>query len=307
VDDGAGGSNTVSVNQFKVSGKARDAFKKAEAAAQKLKLDKAEKFLAKAFEIHPQYAEAMALRGILKLDNNGQGASSDLEQAVQFDLGCALSYIALAAHNTLERFDDALLTVDRGVALAPASWQSYFEMGKAYLGKGKYQEALKQVNKAKDLAPKQFAPIHLVRAHAMLGLKDYAEAMTELEAYLDREPKGPNSQQARDTLQKVRTFAASERKTRPQRPGCAPGLFVCTPTSACAGFFEHILRHFPERNLELEHGSLRAASPAVHFPVRAQKFNVGTGRKVDEHRVLPRIKFLREAGQRLLSEIAAVG
>ncbi len=206
----AGGKDTVSVQQFQVPDKAREAFQKAQQYTDALKLKEAAKYVAKALAIYPRYAEAMALRGILKLDGNQpQAAVADLEQALQFDSAYPVAYIALgAAYNMLSRFDDAARTIDRGIALSPNSWQAHFEMGKAYAGKGDYAAAVKQLNKAEDLAPRNFAPVHLVKAQALLGMKDYANATTELEVFLNRDPSGPNSSQAREALDRVRAFAA---------------------------------------------------------------------------------------------------
>ncbi len=211
-DSKAGGRDTVSVAQFQVPEKAREAFRKAQQYTEALKFQEAGKYVAKALSIYPRYAEAMALRGVLKLDTNQpQAAAADLEQAVQLDSAYPVAYIALgAAYNVLSRFDDAVRTIDRGIALSPNSWQGYFEMGKAYAGKNDFAAAVKQLNKAEDMGPKNFALVHLVKAHALLGMKDYANAMTELEAYLSRDPKGPNSEQARQALERVRAFAALE-------------------------------------------------------------------------------------------------
>jgi tetratricopeptide (TPR) repeat protein len=206
----AGNADSVSVNDLKVPKKAREAYHKAEAALRGLKLDEALSHAGKALEAYPRYAAAMALRGIIKLDQNATDqAVTDLEQAIQFDPAFATGYLALgAAYNRLSRFDDSIRTVDRGIALAPMAWQGYFELGKAYVGKGDFPAAIKQLNKAEDMAPKNFALVHLVKAHAMLGLKDYAAAMLELQSYLTQRPQGPDSDQARKTLDEVRTFVA---------------------------------------------------------------------------------------------------
>ena len=208
-----GNASTVSVTDFKVPKKAREAYHKAEQALQSLKTDEARAHIAKALEIYPRYAAAMTLRGILKLDEKApQDALADLEQAIQFDPAFATAYIALgAAYNNLSRFDDSIRTVDRGVALSPTSWQGYFELGKAYIGKGDFATALKQLNKAEDSAPKEFALVHLVKAHAMLGLKDYSAAMLELQTYLTKHPQGADSERARKTLDEVRSFVARSR------------------------------------------------------------------------------------------------
>lgn len=206
-----GNPYSISVEQMKVPDKARDAFKKAQSALDKREIDKANRYDAEALKIYPKYADAVALRGILKMDaQQFDAARQDLEQAVQLDPNYALAYIALgAAYNLLTRYDDAIRTLDQGIARSPQSWQAYFEMSKALLGKGQYEAAIHQLDKCDDLAPKNYAPTHLVRAHALLGLKEYDAAMLELETYLQREPSGPNSMAVQQTLNQVKAFRAS--------------------------------------------------------------------------------------------------
>lgn len=207
-----GSKTSVSVAQLSVPGKARNAFKKAQEAMTKQDLEKASKYVEEALSIHPEYSEALTLRGILKLDAGKiEEACSDLDRAIKADNNYPLAYFALgAAFNMQSKFDDALRTIDRGLALAPNSWQAYFELGKAFLGKGSYDAAVRQLNKAQDLGPKDYTLIHLVKAHALLGLKNYSEAMAELQWYLEKAPSGDrNSAAARETLEKVRAFAAT--------------------------------------------------------------------------------------------------
>lgn len=207
---GAGGRHTVSVAQLKVPGKARDAFKKAQSAMGKQKLDDASRFVEEALAAYPEYSDALTLRGVLKLDaGRPEDACEDLDHAIKIDSGNSMAYIAMgAAYNLLSKYDDALRSIDRGVSLAPTAWQGYFEMGKAFLGKGTYDAALRQLNKAEELGPKDYALIHLVKAHALLGMKNYSEAMAELQWYIERAPADQQSAQAKQTLEKVRSFAA---------------------------------------------------------------------------------------------------
>jgi Tfp pilus assembly protein PilF len=206
----AGDRHTVSVAQFKVPGKAREAFKKAQSAISKQKLDEASKYVEEALSIYPEYGDALTLRGILKLDvGHAEAACEDLDHAIKADSNNGMAYIALgAALNTLKKYDEALRALDRGTALTPTSWQAYFEMGKSLLGKGTFDAALRQINKAEDMGPKDYALIHLVKAHALLGLKNYSEAMAELQFFLEKAPSDQNSAEARQTLEKVRAFAA---------------------------------------------------------------------------------------------------
>lgn len=208
----AGSNTSVSIAQLKVPGKARNAYKKAQAAMTKQELEAASRYVEEALAIHPEYSEALTLRGILKLDAGKiEAACQDFDHAIKADNNYSVAYFALgAAYNMASRFDDALRTIDRGLALSPTSWQAYFEMGKAFLGKGSYEAAVRQLNKAQDLGPKEYPLIHLVKAHALLGLKNYPEAMAELQWYIDKAPTGDrNSMAARDTLEKVRAFAAT--------------------------------------------------------------------------------------------------
>ena len=213
--DVAPDADTVSVAQFKVPSKARDLLKKAQAAAHKNKLNDVNKYLAQALEIYPHFTEALTLRGILKLDENQvSGAIEDLEKAVQYDANAGMSYLVLgAAYNLAKRFDDALRSSDRGVALLPTAWQGYFEMAKSYLGKADYPHAMQQIDRAISLAPNDFAPVHLVKAHALLALKSYSEAMGELQAFLDHAAKNdPNTAQAMAMMDQAKAFIATAKK-----------------------------------------------------------------------------------------------
>jgi len=208
-----GTRDSVSVAQLKIPEKARDAYNKARKDVDKGKLDDARRHIEEALQVAPEFSDALTLRGILKLDgNDASGAIADLEKAVQSDPNNSMAFLALgSAYNQQSRFQDALRVLDHGVGLSPRSWQGYFELGKAFLGQSDYDAALRQLNKAGDLGPKEYAPIHLVKAHALLGLKNYPEAISELEAYLEKDPKGPNSDEARAVLDKARAFASAKR------------------------------------------------------------------------------------------------
>jgi len=211
----AGQNYTVSVAELKVPDKARTAYEKAEAAFDQHKIGEAQRKIDKALQIFPRYTQALTLRGIIDLTQYQPAkAREPLEQAVQYDPSDGIALIALGAtYNALARFDDALRILDRGLTLAPSNWQAHFETAKALLGKGQYQGSLREVDKARRLAPARFAAtLHLVRAHALLGLKSYGPAATELEQYLGEEPNGPNSQEARRTLDQVRAFTADGQK-----------------------------------------------------------------------------------------------
>ena len=200
--------NSVSVAQYKVPGKARDEFKKANKLVGEQKPEEARKHLENALAIYPSYADAYTLRGILKMDaHDHDGALADLQKAMDADGNYALAYLVMgAAKNMDSKFDDAIRSLQRAQTLAPTSWQACFEMAKALIGKAKYEDALVQLGRAQALVQHDYPLIHLVKAHAMLSLNNYSEAMTELQSYLAKEPTGPNSAQAQKMLERARAF-----------------------------------------------------------------------------------------------------
>lgn len=206
----AGTADSVSVADMQVPDKARKALNKARESLAKHRTDDAQKQLARALEIYPHYSEALRERGILSfVIGNAQQAQSDLEQAIKYDPNNGMAYIALAAiFNNQDKFDDAARLLDRGVALMPNMWQGYFELARMDLGKGNFEAALRNSNKAQELSNTDYAPLHLVRAHALIGVKNYPEAETELEAYLQREPNDTGTAQVRQTLSEVKAFTA---------------------------------------------------------------------------------------------------
>jgi Flp pilus assembly protein TadD len=203
------GDDSVSVSQFKVPEKARKIYAKGNEALQKNKLEDAKKYAEKALEIYPAFAEALTLRGILRI-NDGATAEgiADFDAAIKADPSYALAYTTLgAALNQTQKFADATRTLMRAVSLQPRAWQAYYELAKASLGQGDYSTALKNVSKACEIS-QEYAPVHLVKAHALLGLKMYQDAVGELELYLTREPSGAAADSARKTLTMAKSFVA---------------------------------------------------------------------------------------------------
>ncbi len=205
------GSATVSVARFKVPEKAQKEYEKGAEAFKKNKLDEAHKHIDKALSIYPNYAEALVIRGLLSVDANNMAAGeADLQAAIKADPSYGMGYIAMGAVLNQERkFADAKRVLQRGVALAPDSWQAYFELSKAAMGMSEYDAALKNVERAHGIVKNDYPPIHLIKAHALMGLKQYEHAVAELEQFLARDPQNPNAEYARNTLDRAKAFLAT--------------------------------------------------------------------------------------------------
>lgn len=210
--DGVAG-NSISIAQYRVPAKAREAYRKAHEAVEKNKMDDAHKHLAKALELCPNYADALTLRAVLALNQrDSQSAVADLDKAIQADGNYGMAYMVMgSALNMQGKFDEAIRSLQRGQSLAPNYWQGYFEMGKSYIGKADYPSALRQLERAESLAPANYPLISLLRADALLAMKQFPEAMSVLQAYLQKDPHGSNSAQAHKMLEQAQAYVASKK------------------------------------------------------------------------------------------------
>jgi len=150
-----GSGNTVSVEALAAPDKARQELQKAHQAFMKSKFADAWAFTEKALKAAPRYAQALTLRGILRIHKaDTKGGEEDLQASLKSDPNYALAYFAMgAALNVDGRYNDAAQTLEQGLKVEPTSWQGYFELGKAMLEQSDYRSALKYIVKAKALIP----------------------------------------------------------------------------------------------------------------------------------------------------------
>jgi tetratricopeptide (TPR) repeat protein len=178
---------TISAAELRVPGKARDAIRKAWFAMRENKLGDAARYIEKALSVCPQYAAALVLRATLEMQDttSHERARDDAEKAIEYDPNYAAGYIVLgAAYNSSGQFDDAIRTLNRGIALLPTAWQGYYEMSYALLGKGDFLGGLRQAERASSsLGSGNYPELHLVKAYCYVGLKNQSAAKAELEAF----------------------------------------------------------------------------------------------------------------------------
>jgi tetratricopeptide (TPR) repeat protein len=202
--------NTVSVNQYRIPESARNEMRKAEEAAAKGKGEETLKHLDRALEIQPSYANALSLRAAIKLDREDvQGAVADAQKAIDSDGNYGMAYTVMgSALNLQGKYDDALRSLQRAETLSPDMWQVYFEMGRAYAGKKDYPASLQALDHAQRLSPTQQL-IPLIRAFCLMQLGRSSEAVTELQGYLTHNPKGSKVEDAKKMLVRAQASQAS--------------------------------------------------------------------------------------------------
>lgn len=197
---------TISVTRLQHSGKIGKQIRKIRQALHENKNDEAGKHIDAAMRIDANNGEVLTFAGLLKMRRDENEAALEyLDRAAKIDPYFSLTYLGLGAlFNRTSHYADAERALERAATLDPASWQAYFEMAKTMVGKGEYSRAVTYADRARALAPADFAPIHLVRANALMALKDFREAATELQAYVDRDDSSVAVQRAKVMLSHIR-------------------------------------------------------------------------------------------------------
>lgn len=221
-------NETVSVDQLAVPEKAREAVYRAYAAWGRGDARQSRDMATRALQIHPYYGPALTLLGILELsEGHAADAIVELQQAVHYNPNSPRTYLALAsAYNELHKNAEALDALSIAAKLVPDSWQLHYEIGRAYVGQGCYEAALDEFDRAQQSTEEERMVLHVGKAHALLGLKNYPAARAEFEIVIRKSPDGPYAAESRE-LTKVLDSQPKKRdqNTTATANGSAPGRF----------------------------------------------------------------------------------
>lgn len=195
---------TISARQMAVPDAAQKELRKAYSAFKKHEQANAKKHVERAVDLHPGYADALALRGVLNfVEGNSDLACADLQLAISYDPSLPMPHFALAGiYNDRNDYDVAHRMATKAIALSPLLWQAHYEAARALLGKHDYKSALSEVRRAEELmAPHTFSGVALTKAGALAGIGDHATARTLLQGFIEKSPDGPAIDEARRLLQ----------------------------------------------------------------------------------------------------------
>lgn len=209
--------DAVSVQQLTIPMKAQDALRKAYEAWQRNDTRQSRSLATRALQLHPGYGLALSLLGILQLrDGHPSDAIVGLLQALHYDPDSARTYLALgSAYNELHQNTDALHALSIMAKLSPESWQLHYEVGRAYLGQSRFEASMAEFNHAQQLAPQELMVVHVGKAHALLGLRNYSGARAEFETVIRKSPNGPYAAESRE----LAVILDSRLKKTAQMPG----------------------------------------------------------------------------------------
>lgn len=180
-----------------------------DALSQPESLDEGIMHLENAVSMYPKYLEAMLLLGTAYMDKSDWQRAEEKLRAVLI-----IAPDAIGAHFALgelyfrqKKHSEAEREMLAGINLDPKSVQGHFMLGRLYYELGDMVKAGPHVGTALQLNPK-FARGHLLAANILLRARQTENAITEFEEYLRLEPKGKFSEQAKETVRKLRQALA---------------------------------------------------------------------------------------------------
>lgn len=211
------GASVVSVQQLNIPPKVLETSQKAFRAWLHSDFDQGRLLALQTLQMRPDYGPALELLGMIDfVEKHPAEAINELLQALRQDPSSPRSYLVLAsAYNELRQNANALHALSLLNKLTPENWQVHYETGRAYLGQGRYDAAMLEFDHAQSVSETDNSIVHLGKAHAMLGLADYAGAHDELDAALRGSPDGPFAAESRELALVVNAHLKKEPATNP--------------------------------------------------------------------------------------------
>ena len=199
-DNGVAKGDAISARELSLPSKAQEQLAKGrERLFQKHDPAGSLPFFHKLLEISPAFYDGYYLEGIAYTQ---MGQLSEAETAFRkaiegSDHHYAEPCFALASLLTdKKQFEDAKLLAHEGMTADPEAWRGYYEMARALLGEGRYAEAETNGIAARKRKT-DFPGLYLILANIHMQLHKNEEVLEDVNAYLNLEPDGPASGQAR--------------------------------------------------------------------------------------------------------------
>lgn len=140
----------------------------------------------RALQRDPKFADAAALAATAALmQEQFARAVAEATHAIQINAADEKAYVILAtAQNYLGHYSAAADALRHVRPPDQQTWQVAYQWARAEAGQQHLQACLGWLNRAALSAPANFAPLHLLRASALLAMGDNARAADELDIYL---------------------------------------------------------------------------------------------------------------------------
>jgi Tfp pilus assembly protein PilF len=202
-----GAGNSISAADLAVPEPARKEYELGQQSLKNHDLDAGITHLRKAIQLHDQFPQAHIMLGTAfneqKKWKEAQGA---LEKAVQLDPKATEAYFQLGASlNQQKDYTAAVKALNQGLGLnpdVPDAAAAHYELARAYLAMGQWQDANPHAAKAVAMQP-DVASWHILMGNINLKKGDGQGAISEFQVYLKLDPNGPAAASIRDMIPKI--------------------------------------------------------------------------------------------------------
>jgi tetratricopeptide (TPR) repeat protein len=208
---------TVSVGDLNVPSQARKEYQKASIPIQKEDWAKAKEHLLRAVEIYPAYAAAYNDLGAVyaRLGDTVHEREA-LQKAIRVDDHFVPAYINLAKLAVAEHdFPEAERMLTIAVAADPHNPQSLMLLANVELLGGHFALAISHCQQVHVLPHDSQALVHYIAARALQQENKPADALTELQTFLNEAPAGPDTDKAQQEMTNLQLAIATQ--TREER------------------------------------------------------------------------------------------
>jgi tetratricopeptide (TPR) repeat protein len=151
---------------------------------------------------------ALSLQGIVRyLDKDYAEAIPAFQLSINEDPTLGAPYVGLGAVLIIQRrFREALVPLDRAVALLPDAWLPHYQTALAHLGLGESASALKEIADGEHFAgddAERRSGFAYLRGVAYLQLKDSGAAKESLQQAVKCSPNGDYAPLAQKRLEQL--------------------------------------------------------------------------------------------------------
>lgn len=194
----------VSVQQLKVSSRARAHLERAQKAFAEANMPQALKEVERTLVSDPQCAQAFIMRSLVKLAlKDAEGAAVDSGEATTLDPNDGYAFLVLAtAYNFHGETDAAITAARQALRLSSDLWQAHLEIAKALYQQKRFESALHEL----ETLQVNFPDVHLVRGDVFMMLGRRKEGSDEFRLFLLQAPSDPR-------VAKIRQIVADSDRT----------------------------------------------------------------------------------------------
>jgi len=193
---------TVAAPDLKIPEKARKEFEKAGDLLSRKEWQKAIERLKRALDLYPNYAAAYNNLAVAygQLGDRTQEREA-LEHAIKINDHFVAALVNLARLYTKDNdLPQAEILLGKATAADPTNPETLTLLARVELAEKHYEEVILNCQKVHAVAHERYAMVHYIAARALEHLNRLREAATELQTFLQEEPAGPRTADARKEL-----------------------------------------------------------------------------------------------------------